>query len=74
MCQFARAPKGKLLHWKKQARVSIQLQDIRMTAAGEKTAENFFLVGKYREQKTGIFKGKRAGEILRERNSPTARG
>lgn len=45
-----------------------------MTAAGEKTAENFFLMGKYREQKKGIFKGKRAGEILRERNSLTARG
>lgn len=29
------------------------------TAAGEKTAENFFLTGKYSDQKTGIFKGKR---------------
>lgn len=47
---------------------------VRMTAAGEKTAENFFLIGKYREQETGIFKGKRGGGILRERNSLTARG
>lgn len=43
-----------------------------MTAAGEKTAENFFLTGKYREQEMGIFKG--AGGILRERNSLAARG
>lgn len=27
---------------------------IRMTAAGEKTAENFFLMGKYREEKMGM--------------------
>lgn len=45
-----------------------------MTAAGEKTPENFFLMGKYGEQKTGIFKGKRAGGILRGGNSLTARG
>lgn len=41
-----------------------------MTAAGQKTAENFFLTGKYREQKTGVFKGKKAVRIFQGKKQP----
>lgn len=41
-----------------------------MTAAGQKTDENFFLTGKYREQKTGVFKGKKAGRIFWGKKQP----
>lgn len=40
------------------------------SAPGQKTAENFFLTGKYREQKTGVFKGKKAVRIFQGKKQP----